>query len=160
MILNAILASPIGKLGIETKQECLVGIHFLPDDAKVVEPSSSVGIEIAKQLKAYFQGRLATFDLPISFLSSLFTQQVLTYLSTIPCGVTKRYSEIAKVLCTSARAVGNACRRNPIPIVIPCHRVTARNNLGGYAGATEGTLLSMKLWLLNHEKNLCLLMLK
>jgi methylated-DNA-[protein]-cysteine S-methyltransferase len=153
MILDTVLASPIGKLGIETKHECLVGIHFLRDDAKVLEPSSSLGIEIAKQLKAYFQGRLATFDLPISFLSSLFTQQVLTYLSTIPCGMTKRYGEVAKVLFTSARAVGNACRRNPIPIVIPCHRVIARHNLGGYAGATQGTLLSMKWWLLSHEKN-------
>ena len=59
---------------------------------------------------------------------------------------------LAKELKTGARAIGNACRKNPIPIVIPCHRVVAQHHIGGYAGQTEGEIVDIKKWLLNHEK--------
>ena len=75
-------------------------------------------------------------------------------MQKIPYGKTKSYGELAQELKTSARAIGNACRHNPLPIIIPCHRIVAKNNLGGYNGATEGKMLNIKEWLLQHEKKL------
>ena len=64
----------------------------------------------------------------------------------------RTYGELAKLLNSSARAVGGACRANPISLVIPCHRVVASNGLGGYGGATAGKRLAIKQWLLEHER--------
>ena len=72
-------------------------------------------------------------------------------MQKIPSGETKTYGELALELKTSARAIGQACRKNPISIVIPCHRVTAKNNLGGFAGKKSGRLLDIKKYLLMHE---------
>lgn len=86
-----------------------------------------------------------------------FQKRVWRALCAIPPGTTKTYGELAKQLNTSPRAIGNACRKNPLPIIIPCHRVVAKNSLGGYAGARIGNLLEIKKWLLRYEKtnNLC-----
>ena len=62
------------------------------------------------------------------------------------------YGELAQQLGTSARAIGQACRTNPVPIIVPCHRVIAANHAGGYAGHTSGKLLAIKKYLLDHEK--------
>ena len=72
-------------------------------------------------------------------------------LQKIPYGEVKTYGQLAKELKSSARAVGNACRANPIPIVIPCHRIVAVSGIGGYAGKTDGPVLERKRWLLAHE---------
>ena len=72
-------------------------------------------------------------------------------LKNIPSGKVVSYGELAKRLGTSARAVGNACRKNPVPVVIPCHRVVSATGIGGYAGDTSGDLLKIKSWLLQHE---------
>ena len=69
----------------------------------------------------------------------------------IPRGEVRTYGELAKQLNSSARAVGNACRRNPIPIIIPCHRVVAKKGIGGFAGHTEGATIELKQWLLAFE---------
>ena len=61
------------------------------------------------------------------------------------------YGEMAKKLDSSPRAVGNACRANPLPIIIPCHRVVSQSGIGGYGGHTEGEVLAIKEWLLHHE---------
>jgi methylated-DNA-[protein]-cysteine S-methyltransferase len=72
-------------------------------------------------------------------------------LLRIPPGTSRRYGDLARDLGTSARAVGNACRANPLPNVIPCHRVVGATGLGSYAGATAGQALAAKTWLLPHE---------
>jgi methylated-DNA-[protein]-cysteine S-methyltransferase len=72
-------------------------------------------------------------------------------LRSIPPGRTRTYGELASKLGTSARAVGGACRANPCPVVVPCHRVVAANGLGGFAGDTSGRKLEVKRWLLRHE---------
>jgi methylated-DNA-[protein]-cysteine S-methyltransferase len=80
-----------------------------------------------------------------------FQGEVLKQLQKIPYGETRSYGEIAKILKTSARAVGNACRNNPVPIIIPCHRVVAASGIGGYDGAKSGELLTIKRKLLTRE---------
>jgi methylated-DNA-[protein]-cysteine S-methyltransferase len=71
----------------------------------------------------------------------------------IPPGRTRSYGDIAAELGSSARAVGNACRANPIPLFIPCHRVVAKHGLGGFGGQTRGRLPEIKAWLLRHEQS-------
>ena len=82
---------------------------------------------------------------------TLFQKSVWHELTKIPIGQTRTYGEIANKLNSSARAVGNACRKNPIQIIIPCHRVVSAKGLGGYAGKTEGKQIKIKRWLLSHE---------
>jgi methylated-DNA-[protein]-cysteine S-methyltransferase len=72
-------------------------------------------------------------------------------LQKIPFGKVKTYGELAKILNTSARAVGNACRRNPVPLIVPCHRIVAATGIGGYAGRTSGDVHNIKRELLQHE---------
>jgi len=82
-----------------------------------------------------------------------FQQKVWGALLDIPSGTTMTYGELAKELQSSARAVGQACKNNPTPIIIPCHRVVSKQGKGGYLGQTEGKLAYIKTWLLQHEAN-------
>ena len=98
------------------------------------------------------------FSLVTSFHSKLlapvgtpFQKAVWLELCKIPLGEIRTYGEIARKLNSSARAVGNACRKNPIQIIIPCHRVISAKGLGGYAGETDGKQINIKRWLLSHE---------
>lgn len=106
-----------------------------------------------QQLENYFKNPNKSFDLPLDPLakSSEFQKRVRVAMQKIPLGKTQSYSEMAECLKSSPRAVGQACKRNPFPIIIPCHRVVSKTGLGGFAGKTEGTLIQIKTWLLNHE---------
>lgn len=106
-------------------------------------------LEAVDQLRAYFDGRRFRFDLPLAPAGTPFQQRVWEALQRIPCGETRSYGEIAKAIGfpTGSRAVGAANGRNPIAIVIPCHRVIGANgSLTGYAGG-----LRIKKALLDHE---------
>lgn len=87
------------------------------------------------QLAAYFAGRCKNFDLPLRVSGTPFLQAVCAALRVIPFGQTRTYGEIAAALGASAQAVGTACGANPLPILIPCHRVLGATHLGGYSGA-------------------------
>ena len=102
------------------------------DDSLISEPEH----EIKEQVKEFLNGEWKAFDLSISFPNS-FTGDVMREISKIPFGETRSYGEIADRLDSSAIAVGQACGRNPIPIVVPCHRVTGKDSLGGYSGGLE-----------------------
>jgi methylated-DNA-[protein]-cysteine S-methyltransferase len=106
---------------------------------------------ILLQLKNYFSTAISLQSIPLAAKGTPFQKSVWRELSKIPIGETRTYGEIAKKLNSSARAVGNACRRNPIQIIVPCHRVISAKGIGGYAGETQGKQLSIKRWLLNHE---------
>jgi methylated-DNA-[protein]-cysteine S-methyltransferase len=105
----------------------------------------------AQVLHDYFDGGNAEQDLPLAPAGSLFQQRVWAAMRAIPPGRTRTYGEIAREVGGPARAVGQACGANPIPILIPCHRVTAANGaLGGFSGG-DGPVT--KRWLLDHEGN-------
>ena len=101
-----------------------------------------------RQLDAYFAGHLTRFDLPLAPSGSPFEVGVWTAMAEIPYGETRVYGELAASVGSAPRAVGRACGRNPIPIVIPCHRVLAKAGLGGYSGsgglATKRHLLALE----------------
>jgi methylated-DNA-[protein]-cysteine S-methyltransferase len=104
--------------------------------------------EAARQLAAYFDGRLRDFDLPLAPAGTAFEGRVWTAMQAIPYGETRCYGDLAGATGSAPRAVGRACGKNPIPIVIPCHRVLAKGGLGGYSGegglATKQRLLALE----------------
>jgi methylated-DNA-[protein]-cysteine S-methyltransferase len=106
---------------------------------------------MAEQLDAYFSDNSSTFELPLYQQGTDFQRRVWQALKAIPCGETRSYKQLAGQLQSHPRAIGGACRANPFPIVVPCHRVVAVNGLGGFAGDTQGKLLQIKKWLLQHE---------
>ncbi|MEM1373955.1 MAG: methylated-DNA--[protein]-cysteine S-methyltransferase [Pseudomonadota bacterium] len=91
--------------------------------------------EAARQLHAYFDGRLQVFDLPLSLGPGAFQARFQSALLAIPFGKTRRYGEVARELNVSAQAAGQACGANRLPILVPCHRVLGAGSLGGYSGA-------------------------
>jgi methylated-DNA-[protein]-cysteine S-methyltransferase len=144
--------SPVGWLGIRTDGSALTALDILPDrpaTAGVPDPAATcAGAALAR----YFGGDPAALaDLPVAPAGTPFQRRVWQRLSAIPPGEALSYGALARELGTSARAVGGACRTNPIPLVIPCHRVVAANGLGGYSGERGGDWLAKKRWLLVHE---------
>ncbi len=140
------IASPVGTL-IVSESGGRIG-RLTWGTAQAVERTVLLA-EAAKQLAAYFDGRLRKFDLPLAPAGTAFQQDVYRAMSEIPYGATRSYGEIARALGSVARAVGQACGSNPIPILIPCHRVLgAGRAIGGFSGG-RGT--PTKRELLAHE---------
>ncbi|WP_417604085.1 methylated-DNA--[protein]-cysteine S-methyltransferase [Primorskyibacter flagellatus] len=102
----------------------------------------------AAQITAYFDGQLTSFDLPLNLGGSSLQQQTCNAILTIRFGETRTYGHLAKKLGVPAQAIGQACGGNPIPLIIPCHRVLAATNLGGFSGRHG---IETKVWLLKHE---------
>ncbi|MFT6457563.1 methylated-DNA--[protein]-cysteine S-methyltransferase [Pseudophaeobacter arcticus] len=100
------------------------------------------------QLRAYFALELQSFDLPMHIAGSAFQQAVCAAMLAIPLGETRTYGDISKALKVPPQPVGNACGANPIPVIIPCHRVLGATGLGGFSG---GTGIETKIALLKHE---------
>lgn len=112
------------------------------------EQSSPLLDEAVDQLARFDAGELTTFDLPLRVAGSGFLQAVCEAISAIPFGETCTYGDIAKKLGAPAQAVGQACGQNPIPVIIPCHRVMGTKGLTGYSGAGG---VETKIALLRHE---------
>lgn len=104
--------------------------------------------EAANQLRAYDAGQLQEFDLPLRVQGSDFQRAVCDAMSSIPFGYTRTYGEIARDVGRPAQAVGQACGGNPIPVIIPCHRVMGAKGLTGFSGAGG---VETKVALLRHE---------
>lgn len=137
-------------LGVTTTGAGLRGIAFLPARA-VVAPRTALADQVARQLERYFADPAFRFDLPLDLRGSDFQVHAWRALADISAGQPISYGELAARLESSPRAVGGACRRNPVPLVLPCHRVVAKSGVGGYAGSTEGGFLPIKQALLDHE---------
>jgi methylated-DNA-[protein]-cysteine S-methyltransferase len=146
---STVVDSPIGPLGLIASEAGLQSVLF--DGGRISsERSSPVLDEAARQLEAYFERDLVTFDLPLELHGSEFNRRCWLALASIPYGQTVSYGEQARRLGLgndAARAVGAANGRNPLPIVLPCHRVIgADGSLTGFGGG-----LHVKRFLLEHE---------
>ncbi len=150
---EAVVPLPVGswQVGIRTDGRAVIDVDFI--DAQGFEriTPSAVATEAAQQLQRYLDNPQWRFTLPLKLNGTPFQQRVWTALQTLSAGETRSYGELARRLNSAARAVGGACRANPIVIVIPCHRVVAAHGLGGFSGATAGSELLLKQWLLEHE---------
>ncbi len=135
-----------GTLGLEEQDGAIVRVVWDgADDA----PESPLLQEAAAQMRAYDGGHLQRFDLPLRVAGSAFQQAVCAQMSAIPFGETRTYGDIASALGQSAQSVGGACGGNPIPVIIPCHRVMgAGGRLTGFSGAGG---VETKVALLVHE---------
>ncbi len=142
-MVNAIVhSSPVGPLTLVSDGGSLVGLHFEGwyPPAGAIQESDPVLVTTARQLDGYFAGRLRTFDLPLAPAGTPFQQRVWSALSDIPFGETRSYGQLAKTIGkpSAMRAVGAANGRNPIAIVVPCHRVIgADGSLTGFGGGIE-----------------------
>jgi methylated-DNA-[protein]-cysteine S-methyltransferase len=127
------LDSPVGTLTVREANGAVVAIDWRRGTSDGATPLLR---EARAQLEAYFAGRLQRFNLPLVLAGSRFQQAVWQAMLAIPSGAVRTYGEVAVELCASPRAVGGACGKNPIPIIVPCHRIVAANGaLGGYSGA-------------------------
>lgn len=137
MRMEAVWESPIGPLLIAADGQGICEIRLLQPGENCRESGSCALIERAvEELEEYFSGVRKTFDLPLSACGTAFEQDVWQMLATIPFGETRSYGQLAAQLGRpgSARAVGGACARNPLLIVVPCHRVIASSGaLTGFA---------------------------
>ncbi len=149
------ISSPVGDLYLVASEQGLSGVHFKPQAIPIEmaidrsKPAVRILIEAKSQLDEYFKRERKTFDLPLDLRGTEFQKQVWRELFKIPYGVTRSYTEIAGQIKNSkaVRAVGSANGKNPIGIIIPCHRViTSEGKLGGYSGGirNKAMLLSIE----------------
>ncbi|EJN6826575.1 methylated-DNA--[protein]-cysteine S-methyltransferase [Vibrio cidicii] len=151
-----IAPSPLGEMTLQANDEGILGIWFTtqttrPDDLGQEDANHPVLGLALTQLNEYFSGKRTQFDLPIAAKGTAFQMQVWQALTTIPYGETWSYQELANAIGNpkAVRAVGLANGKNPVSIVVPCHRVIGKNGkLTGYAGGIE-----RKRWLLERESN-------
>jgi methylated-DNA-[protein]-cysteine S-methyltransferase len=142
------ISTPVGRLTVDEKDGAIAQIRWGDDPHG--EPTAILR-EAAHQLDAYFAGRLSRFDLPLAVSGTAFDRRVRAAMEAIPFGETRTYGDLAHATDSGPRAIGRACGRNPIPIIVPCHRVLAAGGLGGYSG---GAGLPTKEWLLGLEARL------
>jgi methylated-DNA-[protein]-cysteine S-methyltransferase len=147
---DAVVTAPFGAVGVETADDQVVALQFLPAQPASAA-TSALGADAAAQLEQYFLDADFRFDLPLRIAGTPFQRRVWDAIAAIPRGQTRRYGELAAELDAPARTVGQACGDNRLPLIIPCHRVIGAASLGGFAHARSGFALSVKRWLLEHE---------
>jgi len=148
----AIVAAPFGKVGIRVSDIAVTGIDYLPADRAPLEPTGRLAREAVRQIHAYLEDPLHEFDLPCAVQGTAHQRAVWEAIGDIPSGKTRTYGELAASIGSGARAVGAACGSNPIPIIVPCHRVVAAGGrLGGFMHSLAAFPLDIKRWLLAHE---------
>jgi len=149
---DAIIAAPFGTVGIKTQDDFLVEVDLLPDLPSVKPASSAFASAIAQQLAQYFADPYSPLEIAYAVKGTHFQNRVWQAIAAIPVGQVQTYGELAEKVNSGARAVANVCGANQVPLFIPCHRVVAKNGLGGFMqGNAKGLLI--KQWLLDHERS-------
>ncbi len=148
---DAVIAAPFGALGVRTEDDAIAEICFLPPGTQPLAPKNPLAARAMDQLAAYLANPASRFDLPLKPAGTAFQREVWRSIAAVATGKTLRYGEIAITLNSAPRAVGQACGRNPYPVIVPCHRVVGAGGMCGFARARDGYLLDTKRWLLAHE---------
>ena len=143
------LRTPAGILNISIQQEVIVNANW--DLANIFDREVSDG---QKQYEWLLSNTENVFNIKLLQQGSAFRHKVWAELCIIPFGETMTYSDLSHKIGSSARAVGNACRDNPYPLIIPCHRVVSVSGMGGYCGQTSGNFMTIKHKLLAFEAEL------
>ncbi len=148
---DAVMPAPFGALGVVMRDDRLATITLLPRAADPFTRHGRAVAEVCRQMQAYLKDPRFEFDLPLALTGTVHQRKVWRMLRRLTPGNLVTYGDLARRLHTSARAVGGACRANPVPLVVPCHRVVAKSGVGGFMGATSGPEMAIKQWLLDHE---------
>lgn len=144
---HAVYTSPVGPLTVVEDDGAIVAVGFEDRPGAATSPLLAAACE---QLYGYFYCGLRAFELPLRAAGTRFQNAVWRAMGEIPCGQVRTYGEVARAVGApgAARAVGGACGKNPIPLIVPCHRVVAGEHLGGYSGAggvaTKRALLALE----------------
>ena len=147
---DIVFKTDIALIGLQFEGLKLMQLDYLKNEKIRVASSRAVN-SVKNKIENYLADKTRILKVDMTLNVTPFQKKVLEQLQKIPYGETRTYGEIAKTLKTSPRAVGNACRNNPVPIVIPCHRVVSATGIGGYDGARSGSLLDIKRKLLQKE---------
>lgn len=154
---RALLPTPVGTVAVDSNGSAIVRVAWRvgTDTATDIDTTDAVLAEAIRQLRAYFTGELTDFDLPVDLdgMSDAARAVLTTLHREVTHGDTVTYGELAAMTGTrvSARGVGTIMGINPVPLIVPCHRVIAGDGLGGYSGGTTGQGLATKRWLLEFE---------
>ena len=149
-----VFISPIGPIGVNSYNEVISELKF-NKKLKKIKPKNIFLKEVSKQLNSYFNKKLSKFDVPFKISGTKYQVKILKEVARISYGNIITYSEVAKLNKTHPRPVGNACRNNPIQLLVPCHRVVGINNIGGFSGEDireNGDMMFIKRSLLKLEK--------
>ncbi len=149
----AVVAAPFGAVGIRTGPDLIRELVYLPPSFQVMAPRDRLAARAARQVERYLRQPDFRFDLPLAAIGTPFQHRVWAAIAAIPRGGVLTYGQIAKLVRSAPRAVGQACGANWFPLVIPCHRVIAAGGLGGFSNHDEanGFHVGVKRWLLAHE---------
>ena len=146
------MRTPFCVLGIRTADGKVTGIEYLSRSERKAAPADPVAKRVVKELERYFADPRYRMSLPLAPRGTPFQRRVWDAIAAIPVGESRTYGDIARTVHSAPRAVGQACGDNPIPLIIPCHRVVAADgSLGGFMHSTGGDPIAIKRWLLAHE---------
>ena len=151
---QACVRTPFATLGITATDKHVTGIRFLaPTVRAFAPPRNTIAFLACIQIQHYLDDPSHPFELPLKLAGTHHRLAVWEAMQRIPVGKTRTYGDLAKELHSSARAIGGACGANPIPVIVPCHRIVAAGkSIGGFMGARdEGFEIGIKRWLLEHE---------
>nr|WP_314901770.1 methylated-DNA--[protein]-cysteine S-methyltransferase [uncultured Deefgea sp.] len=149
---HAVIATPFGRLGLWVEAERLKAVDFLPSHETLLTAHHPLLRETEQQIAAYFRNPDFVFDLPYQLQGTAHQLKVWEAIAAIPAGAVTSYAAIASQIGSAPRAIGGACGRNPLPVIIPCHRVVAAKGFGGFnANRNDLDWLPIKRWLLRHE---------
>jgi methylated-DNA-[protein]-cysteine S-methyltransferase len=139
-------------LGIASDGMAVTRVAYLPLGERARAPLDHVSERAVREIERYLDDREFRFTVPLSPGGTPFQQRVWSALCEIPPGQSRTYGEVARMVRSAPRAIGQACGANRIALIIPCHRVVgAMGSMGGFMGTEEGNPIAIKRWLLTHE---------
>ena len=151
-VFAAKLATPFAVLGLRSNGSALTSLHYLPLSEPAAAPGDRVAEQAAREIARWLEDPDFRFSVALAPVGTPFRQRVWSALLSIPRGQCRTYGDVARLIGSAPRAVGQACGDNPIPLIIPCHRVVGANGaLGGFMHAGGGNPIAIKRWLLAHE---------
>ncbi|GAB5099176.1 MULTISPECIES: methylated-DNA--[protein]-cysteine S-methyltransferase [unclassified Caballeronia] len=149
---DAVIDAPFGKVGIRADERAVREIVYLSAEVESIESDKPLVQQAIAQIRQYFEQPAMRFDLPLGTGGTAFQERVWKGISGIAAGQVWTYGQLAREVGSVPRAVGQACGSNPLPIVIPCHRVVSSSGIGGFAHTPgDGFFRDVKRWLLAHE---------
>jgi methylated-DNA-[protein]-cysteine S-methyltransferase len=149
---TAVLRTPFAAIGIASDGRAITRVAYMPVSERAQPPRDEVSKHAVRELEAYLDDPGFRFTVPLSPGGTAFQQRVWTALSKIPVGESRTYGEVARMVRSAPRAIGQACGANRIALIIPCHRVVgAMGSMGGFMNAESGDPIAIKRWLLTHE---------
>ncbi len=152
---DAVLALPCTRMAVWANDTHLQYLAFVAPTEKIRTHSTPLLDKLSEQLEAYFANPCFVFDLPYEWSGTVFQKKVWQQIAAIPSGEVWHYADLARAIHSAPRAIGQACGRNPFPVIVPCHRVVAKNGgMGGFNRAAVGDFIDIKRWLLRHEGHL------